>query len=515
MTREFKVGFLFVTALGLATVFAVMVRPDWRGQGDLAVSFARVARLKQGDAVTYNGVRVGQITDVQPVLDAGGTASVSVRFSVEKRFRQQVLIGPETQYHIVQGVLGGATIDIRSHAGQPITAEIMKDARGSDPASIDDAILSVQRMVDENRAEIRKAIAAIRVGADNLGGMAGEIKDAVGENRPNLRTAIKNLGDASGTISATVAENRESLRAAIDNIRVMADQAGRLVAENRDQVKAAVANMSRAGGEIAAAVQENRENLKQITDSIARFGPRLERIGENLEVITGQISRGQGTIGKLVMDDRLHNSAVEMVENANQRIEEVKPWTQGLTELKFYGGLDGGMNFSRGVAIGTGYLRIEPRPWKYYEFGASYRTAPTGVYPAPEDPDKLNIDFEVLLGWRFFRDDQRQRYRLDVAGGLIESQIGGRVSTPLPGTDNFAFTLMARHKQNNRQPTDRRYESGKVLGLATVSYRIWERVYVSAGCYDCFERPGFYGGLRGEILDRDLRNIFAGAVLLK
>lgn len=515
MSRELKVGFLFILAVGLATVFTVMVRPDWRGQGDLTVTFARVARLKQGDQVTYNGVRVGQVTDVSPMIDATGAAGVAVRFTVEQRFRAQVLIGRETQYRIVQGVLGGASLSIVSQAGEPITAERLKGALGSDPASIDDAILSVQRMVEENRAEIRRAITAIREGSENLGGMAGEIKDAVAENRPNLRTAVKNIGDASGTINATVAENRESLRVAIDNIRAMADQASRMLAENREQVRAAVANLTRAGGQVADAVQENRENLKQITDSIARFGPRLERIGENLEVITGQISKGQGTIGKLVMDDRLHDSAVAMVENANQRIEEVKPWTQGLTELKFYGGLEGGMNFSRGVAVATGYLRIEPRPWKYFEFGANYRTAPDGMYPAAEDPDKLNIDFQGLFGWRFFRDDEHQRYRLDVAGGFIESEVAGRVQAPVPWTSDLTIGLMARHKQNDREPTDRRYEKGKVLGLATVSYRLWERVYITAGCWDCFERPGLYGALRGEILDRDLRNIFAGAVLLK
>lgn len=515
MSRELKVGFLFFLALGLAVVFAVLVRPDWHAKGDLTITFPRVSRLKQGDQVTYNGVRVGQVADVSPVLQADGSAAVAVRFSIEVRHRDRVLVDGRTRYRIVQGILGGAVLDIVSDGGKPVEPTLLAGARGSEPASLDETIASVQAMIEENRAEIRRAIAAIRSGAENLGGMAGEVRDAVAENRQQLKTTIRNIGDASKTIDETVSENRVALKSAIENIRIMADQAGQMISENREQVRAAVANVAGAGGEIRDAVKENRDNLKAITDSFARFGPKLERIGDNLEVITAQISQGKGTVGKLVMDDRLHDQALAMVDNANQRLEEVKPVTQGMTELKFYGGVDGGTDFSHGVSVGTAYLRIEPRPWKYYEMGVTYRTAPKDVYPAREDPDKLHIDFNIQLGWRFLRDEERQRYRLTVSGGLLESQIGVRVETPIPGTDDLSFWLTARKKQSTREEIDRRYEDGKVLGVAAVSWRLWNRIYLNAGCYDCFERPGLYGGIRGEILDSDLRNIFAAAVLMK
>lgn len=515
MSRELKVGFLFFLALGLAVVFAVLVRPDWGAKGDLTVLFPRVARLKQGDLVTYNGVRVGKVADVVPTLQADGSALVAVRFGIEPRFREQVLVGPGATYRINQGLLGGATLDIVAHGGTPIAQPLLTAARGSEPASVDEAIAALQSLIEENRAEIRRAIAAIRSGAENLGGMAGEVRDAVAENRAQLKTTIRNIGDASHTIDATVAENREALKAAIENIRIMADQAAQMLAENREQVRTAVANVAGAGHEIQAAVQENRANLKTMTDSFARFGPKLERIGDNLEIITTQISQGKGTVGKLVMDDRLHDQALTMVDNANQRLEEVKPLTQGLTELKFVGGVDAGSDFTHGVAVGTAYLRIEPRPWKYYEMGVVYRGAPSDREAATDNPDKLNVDFNLQLGWRFLRDEERQRYRLTLSGGLLESRLGGRIEAPIPGTDSLSLWLTARQKQNTRDELDRRYEDGHVLGVAAVSWRLWDRIYLSAGCYDCFEKPGLYGGLRGEILDSDLRNIFAAAVVLQ
>jgi phospholipid/cholesterol/gamma-HCH transport system substrate-binding protein len=509
MSPELKVGAFFFLAMGLAMTFTVIVRPDWQASGEYAVSFPRVARLKQGDQVMYNGVKVGSVTGVEPILSADGRPAVLVRFSIDKRFKSVV----QTQYKVNQGVLGGAHLDISSDSGSAITPEAVARARGVEPAALDEVIASVQAIVEENRSEIRQAITAIRSGAENLGGMAGELRAAVHENREGLKTAVTNVGEAAGSINTVVVENRSSVKTGIDNIRIMAEQIGLMVAENRDQVRAAVANLSKAGEQVGAAVEENRKAIKQTADSLAAFGPKLERIGDNLEIITSQIAKGQGTIGRLVMEDTLYTKTETVVDSAQQRLEEVKPFTSGMSEVRFYPGVWAGANASRGIYTGEAYLRIEPRPWKFYQLGISYRTAPADVYPTAEDPDKLHMDFSALFGWRFLRDDLAQRYRLTVAGGMIETEFGGYVEAPL--TRDLSLTVMARGKHSDRNQYDRRYEEGKVLGRAYLTYRLWERVYLSAGADDVFERPGTWGSIRGEILDNDIRNFFVGGSILK
>ena len=103
------------------------------------------------------------------------------------------------------------------------------------------------------------------------------------------------------------------------------------------------------------------------------------RIGIDIDVLlclTGQIAAGKGTLGKLVFEDTLHEKAVLAADNFNQRMEEIKPITSGFTTLKFIGGLEAGINTESGVTDTYAYLRIEPRPWKFYQSGVSYRTAP-------------------------------------------------------------------------------------------------------------------------------------------
>jgi hypothetical protein len=72
---------------------------------------------------------------------------------------------------------------------------------------------------------------------------------------------------------------------------------------------------------------------------------------------------------------------------------------------------------------------------------------------------------------------------------------------------------MVRAKDSDRELNDRRYEDGDVLVRATAVYRVWSRVYVFAGVDDAVDEPGFWGGLRIDLLDNDLRNVTAATSL--
>jgi hypothetical protein len=70
VNSEVKVGILFFLGLGLLLWFTIFTTQIGQTKGAYAVRFPRVTRLKEGDGVTYNGVRVGTVTEVAPVLRA-------------------------------------------------------------------------------------------------------------------------------------------------------------------------------------------------------------------------------------------------------------------------------------------------------------------------------------------------------------------------------------------------------------------------------------------------------------
>jgi phospholipid/cholesterol/gamma-HCH transport system substrate-binding protein len=326
--------------------------------------------------------------------------------------------------------------------------------------------------------------------------MAGKIRDLVDTNANAIAQGIERFSSMAASIDGVVSENRADIRQAVAAL------------------PQAVANARDAAGEVQAMVSENREGVAATVDGLAKFAPRLDRIGEDVETITDQVARGEGTIGKLVMDDELHDKAVRTIDSVEQRLDEVKPFTSGISQLKFYIGVTGGIDTDDKSGTATGYLRIEPKPWKFYEAGAGYRSAPEDRDTVDEDPDDLNVDLHFLLGWRFFASDEDQLYRLSVAGGLIESALGGRIDIK-PWNDRLTVWALARGRHDDYAPDERRFEDGDAAMVrAGVEFRVWRRVSILAGVHDVLEDPDPWVGLRAEILDNDVRNLTTAAGIM-
>ncbi|MDA3963326.1 MAG: MlaD family protein [Planctomycetota bacterium] len=521
MSTEIKVGLLFFIGLGLALWFTLFVGDIGKGDSAYWVRFPRVQGIDGGAAVTYNGVRVGTVRQVEPRLD-DGVPSVAVGFVVDPEDQPAVLIGPGTRFRISQGLLGGSTLDIlNSGGGTPIAQDNIEPIVGEAPVSINEALEQISDLVSENRAALKQAIAAMPAAVTNVAAMAEEIRGTVADNRQEVGRAVTNIADMSDEIKTFVAENRTGVNAAIGNFSLMSAEIQGVVAENRADIRAAVQALPAAVGnardatdELKLILKENREAIQTMLSNFASFSPKLDKIGEDMSKITGQVAAGEGTLGRLVFEDTLHDKAVTAVDSFEQRLDEVEPFTSGFSDLRFYTGLRGGFDIDDGSGTGTAYVRIEPRPWKFYEAGVGYRVAPEDREAADEDPEKFNVDLHFVIGYRFFAADSIQAYRLSVQGGLIESALGGRVDYQI--LDNLSTGFMARMRHNDYEPDDRRYEAGDdaILTRFTVDYRLWRRVSITAGINDPFYDADPWVGIQGELLDNDVRNLTTAVGIL-
>ncbi len=517
MSSEVKVGALFFLGLGLVTTFVFVFSNAFQSRGAFRVRFDHIERLKVGDEVTYNGVKVGTVTSITPVVVKGPNGpipTVEVEFSVDKGYRDSVLVSKDSEYRIDMGLLGGSALALVSTGGGPIRPTNGDPPKGVSPVTLDETVSGINKVIAENKDDLHSAISGARAAIARIGDMAEQIRAMVSENRPHIATAITNIGGASGSIRDLVEANKANIGGAVASLKELGHHLDDIVVENREMVRRMIGNIASAGEQVGAAakniaevVAENRQDIRKTVHGLGEIAPRLDRIGANLELITGQIAAGKGTIGKLVMDDSLHDKAMQTLESVNQRMEELKPVTGPLASLKIWGGIESGVNARTEVSDTYAYLRLEPRPWKFYLGGVSYRTAPKGTISAPENPDALHVDFNIQLGWRFFSDDADQIYHLTVAGGLVDSQLGGWAEAPiLPHwLDLYA---MCREKDNKRQPNDRRYEHGNAFMRAYLATNLWHnRVFLNVGGDDLLDRPGLWVGLRGELLDNDLRNM--------
>jgi phospholipid/cholesterol/gamma-HCH transport system substrate-binding protein len=64
--------------------------------------------------------------------------------------------------------------------------------------------------------------------------------------------------------------------------------------------------------------------LGPFTDFLKENSPRLTAILGNMQTISSQISEGKGTIGKMIRDDTLYQSALAAVTNLNETANDIK-----------------------------------------------------------------------------------------------------------------------------------------------------------------------------------------------
>jgi phospholipid/cholesterol/gamma-HCH transport system substrate-binding protein len=71
---------------------------------------------------------------------------------------------------------------------------------------------------------------------------------------------------------------------------------------------------------------ENFSNLLgPFTDFLKENSPKLSAILGNMQIISSQIADGKGSVGKMINDETLYNSALAAVDNLNKTTQDMKP----------------------------------------------------------------------------------------------------------------------------------------------------------------------------------------------
>ncbi|MDX1950612.1 MAG: MlaD family protein [Verrucomicrobiota bacterium] len=125
---------------------------------------------------------------------------------------------------------------------------------------------------------------------------------------------------------------------------------------------------------------ENFSNLLgPFTDFLKENNPRLSAILGNLQAISTQIAKGEGTVGKLIYEDTLYASSLNTVSNLNAATADIRPLL-GQARLT----LDQAQNMVAQVNAGQGTLG------KLIKDEALYRETTTAMLNLREILQKIN-----------------------------------------------------------------------------------------------------------------------------
>lgn len=128
------------------------------------------------------------------------------------------------------------------------------------------------------------------------------------------------------------------------------------------QVKRITNDLADITAALKDVVGANEDEIDQGVKELKHTLSELNRSLSSLAEVTGRIERGEGTVGRLLTDERIADKVQDAVEGASD-------FVTGLTAIETHVDLGTWYNMNRDRAQVSFEVRIQPKPDKYYLIG--------------------------------------------------------------------------------------------------------------------------------------------------
>ena len=288
LRSEFKIGVLVVAGIVLLVLGVNYLKgfnPFARSNTYYAV-YDDVAGLAVSNPVLINGYQVGQVRRIAFV--EGGQGELLVEFGVE----HPKLFFPSNSVAMI-------------HSSDLFGTKAIRIDRGDSPVSANAGDTLLDNVEDDIAAQVAKQIEPLqrkttdliksveKVILDIESVFSSEATRQLPAALENVQRTVESLETTAANLDSTVAENRGNFKRVMSNVRSL------------------TSTLNASSGDLTNAIS----NFSTLSDSLSRieFAATMALANQALEdvsTIAGQIADGEGSLGKLVQSDSLHDGLV-------------------------------------------------------------------------------------------------------------------------------------------------------------------------------------------------------------
>lgn len=285
---EFKVGVLVVAGIVLL-VLGVNYLKGFNPFAPTSNYFAvydNVAGLAVSNPVLINGYQIGQVRRIEFL--EGGQGELLVEFVIE----HPKLYFPSNSVAMIHSSDLFGTKAIRIEQGDSpslaMPGDTLKDNVEDDiAAQVAKQIEPLQRKTTDLIKSVDKVIQEIE------SVFTSEATSNLPEALESVQRTVRSLENTAANLDSTMAENRYNFTKVMSNMRSL------------------TSTLNASSGDLTNAI----ENFSTLSDSLSQieFAATMARANQALEhvsQITSSIASGEGSLGKLVASDSLHNGLV-------------------------------------------------------------------------------------------------------------------------------------------------------------------------------------------------------------
>jgi phospholipid/cholesterol/gamma-HCH transport system substrate-binding protein len=265
---------LIVGILGLSNYAQVRRMRVWH------VRFPQTGGLGSGDEVQVNGMRKGAVRRMAlvgdgVVIDLGLSREIQLTRDSRVAIRNHGMMGEKV-----------IAIDLKT-SGEPYST------RDTIPGEFEPGMGDVMASVGVAASGIRSLASQLDTLSRSMG-------------RGGINATLENFRKTSEELRLAVEENRAQLHATLENFAAASKSARELTSEREGQIKRTLDHFAAAA-----------ENLD-------RLSGRLDSLRTSLQSVAAKVDRGQGSLGRMVNDDKLYTDLAASVKSLRALIEDVR-----------------------------------------------------------------------------------------------------------------------------------------------------------------------------------------------
>lgn len=478
-SAELKVGAfaLLVIAVLIFMTFKVGGLEWTKKRGySIYANFKNVAGLDEKTKIKVAGVEAGMVENIEL---SNGMAKVKLRINPEVKIFKNAKASIRST-----GLLGDKFLDI--NIGSPDQPALKEG----------DAVSNVTELVDID--DLARNLINV---SQHFTKLSESLNDVFGneEAKISLKKTIINLSEITDSLNQTITINDHKMRTVLDSINTLTASISSLIENNREPLTSTIANMKDFSGSLKSNGPELVENLNKATKELKALveenRPGLKSAVESMDNIAQKIEKGEGSLGKLVKDDRLYESVNKAAEGINKTLSAVDRFRTFITFQAEY---------LTKQKDGKGYFNVtlQPTPDKYYILGVvggpvknvvltETTTTPPGT-TVKEEEKKKKIKFTAQFAKRF---------------GAAAVRIGLKENTFGAGGDYFfnedKFRISADVWDFSKDEEGAKNPHVRV----GAEYSFFRNLFISAGADNILNRKsnGGYVGIGVRFEDEDFK----------
>jgi phospholipid/cholesterol/gamma-HCH transport system substrate-binding protein len=287
-STELKVGVGVILA-AIILIFGVIwigdVRFSRRWQ-TYTVYFDEVGGLSVGDPVTISGLEMGKVSSIS--LEGG-------RVRTELLIEQGAVLRSDLSVEIQSiGLMGEKYIHIL-------------------PGTTGDILPPGSKLEGEYKAGLPEVVA--------------EVGDLMKDAKAAVEALNRLVSSAEGNYN--LGENLAKLSEVSSEILV-------ILRENRSDIRSTAKSMKSASEDIRSVMSGRKGEIEKGIDKFSRAAARLDSLTLKIEDLIGSVERGEGSLGMLIKEKKLHEDAEAALKSLNDLLKDIKAHPERYVKIELF-----------------------------------------------------------------------------------------------------------------------------------------------------------------------------------